>query len=192
MMSQAVVCRYYHKNLFDYSTLSTTEVEEGIASINATQIEAIAQSLIGGVMNQLSIDVEDANLFTHVVGQIQKLSSIKIYNPKSKLMEILLPICKEKIADSFSTPSEFVKNGIKFNFFNSDNNGLLDQIEDEDLKEKISTAMNDSESFSATIKADGSKNCLRLEIAFYKDEALLYSSTASARSFEELAKERRI
>jgi hypothetical protein len=84
--------------------------------------EQIAQILAGPIVDQLfNKKSEDG-----------KLGS---FDPNSKSAKFLFPIFKEQIAKSFSTPSEFVEKGIRFDLITLKKTGLLDQIKDKDFED---------------------------------------------------------
>lgn len=171
--------------------LSVKEIESSIASLDANQIMGIAQSLIAEVMDRFSIGIQVTDQLRHIVqNRTSMISTERIhkYDRDSKIMKLLLPICMEKIADSFSIPSEFVQNGIVFDFLNNDKSGLLDQFEDEDLKEKILIKMDKSQMFSIKLKVDASE-ILRLKMELYIDGKLVFSKTATPKGFAICAKE---
>lgn len=126
------------------STLSTQEIRNKIASINANQIEAIAKRIIAQIMDRLGIDVS----YGRIPGQAYSAKRDQThpgigstYDSSSELMKVLLPPVIKQITDAFSTPSEFVKNGITFQVIASDNTGLIDQITDESLQPRISAGI---------------------------------------------------
>lgn len=172
----------------DNSTVSTQlsvkEIENSIASMNAEQIKGLAQSLVGDVMERLNIDIRNTDTSRHILtnhpstGKGCVLVNAKIYDPNSILMKILLPVCIERITKSFSTPEEFLQKGIVFDFLNPSKSGLLDQVEDENLKRQISEGMRNSSTFSMTLKAKGEEK-LKFEIEQFKDGKFIASHKAA-------------
>ena len=170
--------------------LTVKEIENIIASTNATQIQGIATSLIAHVMQHLRIDIEVSNIPKHfrypLTSMPEQWPCYDSYSPNSKLMKILLPTCIERITAFFSTPSEFVQIGILFDLLNQDKTGLLDQVEDETLKQKIAEGMKASSTYSIALKTRFEKT-LRLEMEQWIDGEALSSTTASIESFTEYA-----
>jgi hypothetical protein len=150
------------------------ENEKSIASLNADQIKGIATTLIGHVMKNLKIDIENTDILKDIAkdantGELIGYFYAQKFDLNSKLMKFLLPTFIEIITQKFSVPSEFVQNGIAFDFLNKDKNGLLDKVEDEVLRNEILKGMGDHQTLTATLKVKPAK-ALMLKMDFYSDD----------------------
>ncbi len=171
--------------------LSVEEIENAITSVNATQIEGIAKSLIGHLMQHLGIDIKKSNIPKHLVygaPSQENWPCYDRYSSDSKLMKILLPTCIKNITESFSTPVEFVQNGITFDFLNAEKTGLLDHVEDVSLKQQITAGMKENCSYSIALKVNG-ENTLKLRVEQHRDGTLFSSTTASIETYMVYAKD---
>lgn len=175
-------------NFVRLNQLSVGEIESSIRAINAEEIGAIAKAFVADIMDRLWIDIEVTHTPRHTVEFTPPESNTgtawacaKIYNPNSRLMKILLPVCVERITGSFSVPSEFVEKGIVFDLLNAEKTGLLDQVGDEDLQKKISEGMHGGSTFYATLKAKAEKTVF-FETEHYKDGKWVATHTATLAS----------
>lgn len=115
--------------------LSLEEMEKKISSITATQIEAIAKQMIGGLMARLNIDVTQNVpipdwIYLDFEGKAHQVRATQ-YKSSSQLMQtLLLPVIKQ-ITDAFSLPNQFIEKGVTFRW-----NQLMDKYSN-DLKTKI-------------------------------------------------------
>lgn len=138
-------------------------LESQIASIKEEEIQEIATALLAKSMHQLSIG-------THIVYQDKK-SFIK-YDKDSTLMQSLLPTCTVMINDSFKNPYRFAKEGIVFDFLNSEKNGLIDKIENKNIIDEITrNNLYKPKLFSMTFKAIEAEE-LEFEISLYRGEII--------------------
>jgi hypothetical protein len=124
-------------------TLSLTKkkIEEMVASVDATQIEAIAKIIIAQMMSRLKIDV-----FT---GPVQGMVNRDIFtgeefpvilekfDPDSVMVHYLLPVVIRQVTEAFSTPGQFVKDGLHIVMTNPGKTGICDLIEDEFLQPRL-------------------------------------------------------
>lgn len=115
--------------------------EEQIAAINSHQIEALAKKVLAIAMDRFEVDVENKALagetYLDTEGKHHQVYWNQ-YEPSSEFMTTLLPIVVKKITDSFVDPASFLKTGVEFNFVTPKHDGLVDQLNDESLKTKIS------------------------------------------------------
>lgn len=145
--------------------LSSRDIAQLIGSFDAEKIEAIAEFAAAQVMDRLWIDVEITNRINAVVDFYSHPKDVafacaKKYDKNSNLMKLLLPIFVKQITEAFSTPDTFVENGIVFKLVTENDEGILDKVEDDKLKDQIIKGMRNDKTFSLTIEAIGVKKLI--------------------------------
>lgn len=128
--------------IFVHKTLSLTkkEIEGKVASVDATQIEAIAKIVIAQMMGRLNIDVfrgpVRGMVNRDITGQEHPVFKEQ-FDPDSAMFRNLLPAIIDLVTEAFSNPGQFVENGFTVVMTNPVKTGMCDRIEDELLRHRV-------------------------------------------------------
>ena len=171
-------------------------IEKQIASINDDQIKGIATVIIADVMDRLSIDIQQTHTPLYAVleensNECEGTSFVKAkhFNKESSLMKYLLPVCTPIIKESFNNPAEFINSEIVFDFVKEDKLGLLDNVKDKNLKQKISDGMSTYSTLTMTVKVYlNNRNLLVFEIKEFLNGNWSSTKTSSVEDLIETAK----
>lgn len=151
--------------------LSTREIEGLVRGVNAEQILAIATSMVKSVEERFWIGV--GLPVERVSGRMDT-----VHDPNSVLMQKLLPVFIEKITNSFSTPSDFVKYGITFFLVTGTGHGLLNHEQYAQFQGRIFETMGVSGSFLFTIKLKAvPRNPLEFRVEEFMDDRFMLTYT---------------
>lgn len=135
--------------------LTVKKIAGWVGSLDASQIQEIAEYNARDVIKQLGIAIEAT-------------SKLDGSDSGSVLMKWLLPAFTAQLTTEFSTPGEFVERGTVFHLLRKDETGLLDDVEDKVLKGQISKGMNGRSTYFLTLHAGG-VNILKLNAMHFQD-----------------------
>lgn len=114
--------------------LTQAEIEREISSYSAEEIEAMSKAIVVRFMEQLQIDLSKTKITgvasfsngdrAYVVARVPQHETDK----RKQFIELCLPVVKDRLREAFSTPLNFLRDGVHFALFNRSDSGIINQF----------------------------------------------------------------